>query len=65
MTAAADGSVEGHDEGDDAVDLLGGILLVRFDVPSGALADGDVVGHPRQHWVPTVGELVFDLTHYA
>lgn len=51
MAGASDGSVQGHDGGDDAVDLLGALLLVGFDVPGRVGADVDVVHHPRQDLV--------------
>ena len=41
------------------VDLLGGLLLVGFDVSCRVGADVNVVDHPGQHWVPAVSEPTF------
>ncbi|SPJ41955.1 hypothetical protein CHUV2995_02789 [Corynebacterium diphtheriae subsp. lausannense] len=57
--AVSDGPVQGHDEGDDAVDLLGGLLLVGFDIAGRVGADVDVVDHPREHLVPTMLDPAF------
>jgi len=54
VVAAPDRAVQRHDRGHRAVDLLGGLLLVRLDVPGGVGADEDVVHHPPEHRVPRV-----------
>ena len=48
MSAASDGSVEGHDGGDDAVDFLGGALFVGFDVASRVGTHVNVIHHPTE-----------------
>ena len=47
--AASDGSVEGHDGGDDAVNFLGGLLLVGLDIPSWVGAHVNVIGYPGEN----------------
>ena len=59
VVSAADRPVERHDGRDGSVDLLGGLLLVRLDVPGGVGADEDVVHVPAQHRVPAVREPLF------
>ena len=58
--AVSDSSVEGHDRGDDAVDLLRGLLLIRLDVARWVGANVNVVDHPRQDWVPTMSQATFE-----
>jgi hypothetical protein len=40
------GAADGHDEGDDAVDPLGGLVLGRLELAGGIPRDGDVGGRP-------------------
>ena len=56
---ASDSAVEGHDGGDHLVDLLGGLLLVGFDVSCRGGAHVDVVNNSSQDWVPAMGTLAF------
>jgi hypothetical protein len=35
------GAADGHDEGDDAIDALGGLVLGGLEVAGGVLGDGD------------------------
>jgi hypothetical protein len=39
---------DGHDQGDDAVDPLGGLVLGGLEVAGGILGDGDVGGPPAR-----------------
>jgi hypothetical protein len=38
------GAADGHDQGDDAVDALGGLVLGGLEVASGVLGDRDIGG---------------------
>ena len=41
------GAAEGHNQGDDAVDALGALVLDGFEVAGGLLGDGDVDDRPE------------------
>ena len=59
LSAASDSATEGHDGGDDAVDFLGGLLFVGFDVSCWGGANVNVIHHPRQHRLAAVSDPLF------
>lgn len=54
------GPVKAHDQRHRAVNLLGGLLLVDFDVPSRIGAHEHVVHVPAEHRMPAVDELLLE-----
>src|SRR5699024_7065339 len=59
VIAAADRPVKGHDSRYRAVYLFCGFFLIRLDIARRVCADEDVVHHPPQNRMATVGDALF------
>ena len=59
VIAAANSTVKGHDRCHGAVDFLCGFFFVRLDVACRVGADEDVVHHPAENGMSTVGDFLF------
>ena len=55
VISAANRTAKTHDHGCRTIDLLGVLLLVRFDISRRVASDEDVVHHPAEYRMTAVG----------
>ena len=59
IISTADPTVKSHDSGDGSVDFLCGFFFVSFYIACRVSADIDVIHHPTEYRMTTVGQLLF------